>query len=142
MARGRTTGKTGSSEVFIPSPNGEAPERNHMKRPIARLAVPAALALGALGLGLGVVASTATAAQTSHATTADKTWHGKITKLDAKMGTTEAFSMTVDMKVYVVHYDSMTHWVMGTAKNIKVGALVTVTGTLKGTTITAGKLSA
>jgi len=113
-----------------------------MKRPVARLGVPAALALGALGLGFGVVASPATAAPTSHASTATKTWHGKINKLDAKMGTTEAFTMTVDMKAYVVHYDSMTHWVMGTAKNIKVGALVTVTGTLSGKTITAGKLSA
>jgi DNA polymerase-3 subunit alpha len=37
--------------------------------------------------------------------------------------------------------DSMTHWVMGTAKNIKVGALVTVTGTLSGKTIAAAKLS-
>jgi len=36
----------------------------------------------------------------------------------------------------------MTHCVMGTAKNIKVGALVTVTGTLSGKTIAAAKLSA
>jgi hypothetical protein len=120
----------------------EAPERNHMKRLITRLVLPAALVVASLGLGLVAVASPATAAPTSHATTATKTWHGKIVKLDAKMGTTEAFSMTVDMKVYVVHYDSMTHWVMGTAKNIKVGALVTVTGTLSGKTIAAAKLSA
>ena len=116
-------------------------ERNHMKRPITRLVLPATLALGSLGLGLLAVATPATAASASHAAM-DKTWHGKITKLDAKMGTTEAFTMTVDMKVYVVHYDAMTHWVMGTAKNIKVGALVTVTGTLSGTTIAAAKLSA
>jgi hypothetical protein len=112
-----------------------------MKRPITRLVLPATLALGSLGLGLLAVATPATAASASHAAM-DKTWHGKITKLDAKMGTTEAFTMTVDMKVYVVHYDAMTHWVMGTAKNIKVGALVTVTGTLSGTTIAAAKLSA
>ena len=117
----------------------EAPERNHMKRLITRLALPATLAIGSLGLV--ALASPATAAPQSHATMS-KTWHGKIVKLDAKMGTTEAFSMTVDMKVYVVHYDSMTHWVMGTAKNIKVGALVTVTGTLSGKTIAAAKLSA
>ena len=110
-----------------------------MKRLITRLALPATLALGSLGLVAG--ASPATAAQTSHATMATKTWHGKIDKLAAKMGTTEAFTMPVDMKVYVVHYDSMTHWVMGTAKNIKVGALVTVTGTLSGKTIAAAKLS-
>jgi hypothetical protein len=34
----------------------------------------------------------------------------------------------------------MTHFVMGTAKNIKVGALVTVTGTVKGMIITGTKL--
>ncbi len=113
-----------------------------MQRLIARLVLPATLTLGSLGLGLGVVASPANAAPSRHATMATKTWHGKITKLDAKMGTTEAFTMTVDMKTYVVHYDSMTHWVMGTAKNIKVGARVTVTGTLTGKTIAAAKLSA
>jgi hypothetical protein len=36
----------------------------------------------------------------------------------------------------------MTHWVMGTAKDVKVGALVTVIGTLSGKTIAAAKLSA
>jgi hypothetical protein len=113
-----------------------------MNRLITRLVLPATLALGSLGVGLVAVASPATATPASHATTATKTWHGKVDKLDAKMGTTEAFSMTVDMKVYVVHYDSMTHWVMGSAKNIKVGALVTVTGTLSGKTIAAAKLSA
>jgi hypothetical protein len=112
-----------------------------MKRLITRLVLPTSLLVGSLGLGLVAVAAPATAAPTSHATSATKTWHGKIVKLDAKMGTTEAFSMTVDMKVYVVHYDSMTHWGMGTAKNIKVGALVTVTGTLSGKTIAAAKLS-
>lgn len=121
---------------------GEVPERNYMKRLITRLVLPATLALGTLSFGLGVVALPATAAPTSHATMATKTWHGKIVKLDAKMGTTEAFSMTVGMKTYVVHYDSMTHWVMGTAKNVKVGALVTVTGTLSAKTIAAAKLSA
>ncbi|MGC2486122.1 MAG: hypothetical protein WA359_07760 [Acidimicrobiales bacterium] len=113
-----------------------------MKRPISRLVLPLTLTLGTLGFGLGAVTSPATAASVSHATAASKTWHGKITKLDAKIGTTEAFSMTVDMKGYVVHYDSMTHWVMGKAKDIKVGALVTVTGTLSGKTIAAAKLSA
>jgi hypothetical protein len=113
-----------------------------MKRLITRFVLPATLTLGSLGLGLVAVASPATAAPTTRAATATKTWHGKIVKLDAKMGTTEAFSMTVDMKTYVVHYDSMTHWVMGTSKNIKVGAPVTVTGTLSGKTIAAAKLSA
>ena len=112
-----------------------------MKRLFTRLVVPTILAVGVFGGGLGAVASPATAAPTSHAK-ATQTWHGKIVKLDAKMGTTEAFTMTDDMKVYVVHYDSMTHWVMGTKKNIKVGALVTVTGTRRDNTIAAAKLSA
>jgi hypothetical protein len=34
----------------------------------------------------------------------------------------------------------MTHFTMGTAKNIKVGALVSVTGTLKGMIMTGTKL--
>ncbi len=111
-----------------------------MRLPV-RLLLPLSLALASLGLGLGV-ASPVSAAQTSHATMATKTWHGTITKLDAKMGTTDAFTMTVHMKSYVVHYDSMTHWLMGNAKDIKVGALVTVTGTLSGMTISAARLSA
>jgi hypothetical protein len=113
-----------------------------MKRLITRLVVPATLTLGTLGLGLGAVASSASAAPAAHATMATHTWHGKIVKLDEKMGTTEAFTMTVHMKTYVVHYDSMTHWVMGSAKDIKVGALISVTGTLSGKTIAAAKLDA
>jgi hypothetical protein len=36
----------------------------------------------------------------------------------------------------------MTHWVMGSKKNLKVGALVSVTGTLTHSTIAAAKFSA
>jgi hypothetical protein len=122
------------------SPRG-VPERIHMMRMITRLVVPSMLALGSVGLGF-VAAGPANAASTSHATTATKTWHGKVVKLDAKMGMTEAFTMTVGTKTFVVHYDSMTHWVMGTAKDIKIGVLVTVTGTLNGATIAAARLSA
>ena len=46
------------------------------------------------------------------------------------------------MKTYVVHYDAMTRWVMGSKKNLKVGTLVSVTGTLTHSTIAAAKLSA
>jgi hypothetical protein len=112
-----------------------------MKRLITKLVLPAALVFGTVGVG--VIATTpAFSLEKSHATMATKTWHGKVDKLNAPMGTTESFSMTVHMKVYVVHYDSMTHWVMGSKKNLKPGALVTVTGTLSGTTIAAAKLSA
>jgi hypothetical protein len=75
----------------------------------------------------------------AHATM-DHTWHGKITKINAKMGTTSSFSFKKGTETYVVHWDAMTHFVMGTAKNIKVGALVTVTGTVKGMIITGTKL--
>lgn len=46
------------------------------------------------------------------------------------MGTTESFNLVVGATTYVVHYDSMTHWVTGSKKNLMVGALVTVTRTL------------
>jgi hypothetical protein len=112
-----------------------------MKRAIIRLVLPAALVFATLGLNI-TASAPVYAVEKSHTTTGTKTWHGKVDKLNATMGTTESFTMTVDMKVYTVHYDSMTHWVMGSKKNLKKGALVTVTGTLKGTTIAAAKLSA
>jgi len=120
----------------------EAPERNHMKRLITRLVVPATLVVASLGLGLVAVASPATAAPRATPRWPPRPGTERSSSSTPRWGTTEAFSMTVDMKVYVVHYDSMTHWEMGTAKNIKVGALVTVTGTLSGKTIAAAKLSA
>jgi hypothetical protein len=110
-----------------------------MKRILAALVVPVALTVGTLGLG--VVSSVAPAGATEYAhTTMDHTWHGTITKINAKMGTTSSFSFVSSSKTYVVHWDAMTHFTMGTAKNIKVGALVAVTGTLKGTTITGTTL--
>ena len=111
-----------------------------MKKLLTPLMVPA-LALASLGVGV-VLAAPATAAVRSHDTMMTKTWHGTVEKINETMGTTESFSAKVGARLYTVHYDSMTHWVMGTKKDIKVGALVTVTGTLKGSTITATKLSA
>lgn len=110
-----------------------------MKRLIAALVMPAALAVGSLGLTAAVLSSPAGAAEHAHATM-NHTWHGKITKIDARMGTTSAFSFVSGKSTYVVHWDAMTHFTMGKAKNIKVGALVTVTGTLKGMIITGTKL--
>jgi hypothetical protein len=110
-----------------------------MKRTFIALALPAALALGSVGLGVTLPDGPAGAAVHAH-TTMDHSWHGTISKIDAKMGTTSAFSFKSGSKTYVVHWDAMTHFVMGTSKNIKVGALVTVTGTVKGMTITGTRL--
>ncbi len=110
-----------------------------MKRPITALLLPATLTLGSLGLAVDLPGGPAGAAEHSH-TVMQHSWHGKISKIDAKMGTTSAFSIVSGKSTYIVHWDAMTHFVMGTSKNIKVGALVTVTGTLKGMIITGTKL--
>jgi hypothetical protein len=110
-----------------------------MKRKFAALMVPTALAIGSLGLAVTLPGGPAGAVERSH-TTMDHSWHGKISKINAKMGTTSSFTFVNGTKTYVVHWDAMTHFTMGTAKNIKVGALVTVTGTLKGMTITGTRL--
>ena len=110
-----------------------------MKRLISSLLLPATLTLGSLGLAAALPGGPAGAAQHSRATM-QHTWHGKISKIDAKMGTTSAFSIVSGKSTYVVHWDAMTHFVMGSSKNIKVGALVSVTGTLKGMIITGTKL--
>jgi hypothetical protein len=110
-----------------------------MKRLLIALVLPATLAVGSLGLVVTLPSSPAGAAEHAH-TTMQHSWHGKISKVNAKMGTTSSFSFVTGSKTYVVHWDAMTHFTMGTAKNIKVGALVTVTGTVKGMTITGTKL--
>lgn len=109
-----------------------------MKRLFAALVVPT-LALASLGAGIAIAAP-ATAAVRSHAAMA-KTWHGTVEKLNTTMGTTESFSVKVGKDVYTVHYDSMTHWTMGSKKDLKVGAMVSVKGTVKGMIITATSLS-
>lgn len=40
-----------------------------------------------------------------------------------------------------MHWDTMIHFIMGTSENFKVGAFVSVTGTLKGMTMTGAKLN-
>ncbi len=110
-----------------------------MKRVIAALVLPGALVVGSLGLSAALTTATAGATESAHVTM-DHTWHGTITKINAKMGTTSSFSFKKGTETYVVHWDAMTHFVMGTAKNIKVGAPVTVTGTVKGMIITGTKI--
>jgi len=110
-----------------------------MKRTLFTLVLPGALALGSLGLGAAFTNAPAGATEYVH-TTMHHTWHGTISKINAKMGTTSSFSFVSGSKTYVVRWDAMTHFTMGSAKNIKVGALVSVTGTLKGATITGTTL--
>lgn len=109
-----------------------------MKRLFTCLVVPT-LALASLGAVVSITAP-ASAAVRSHAATS-KTWHGTVTKLNETMGTTESFSVKVGKDVYTVHYDAMTHWTMGTKKDLKKGAMVSVTGTVKGMVIAATSLS-
>jgi hypothetical protein len=110
-----------------------------MKRIIATLVLPGALAVGSFGLGAVLTNTPAGATESAHVTM-DHTWHGTITKINAKMGTTSSFSFKKGTETFVVHWNHMTHFTMGTAKNIKIGALVTVTGTAKGMIITGTKL--
>ena len=113
-----------------------------MKRLLAALLLPASLGVASFG-ALAVVGVTPVGATAQrHAMVHTKTWHGKVTKINQTMGTTESFSMKVGAATYVVHYGAMTKFEMGSKKNIKVGALVSVTGSLKGMTISATKLSA
>jgi hypothetical protein len=110
-----------------------------MKRLLAALVLPGALAFGSLGLGVAITTAPAGATENAHATM-NHTWHGTITKINAKMGATSSFSFKKGTETFVVHWNAMTHFNMGTAKNIKVGALVTVTGTVKGMIITGTKI--
>jgi hypothetical protein len=117
-----------------------AERMKQMKRILAVIVLPGALFAGVLGAGVATSVS-AGAAEYAHSTMAH-TWHGTVTKINAKMGTTSSFSFKTGPHTYVVHWDAMTHFIMGTSKNLKVGAAVAVTGTLKGMIITGTKLSA
>lgn len=110
-----------------------------MKKLLAVLVVPAALSVGTLGAVIATGAP-ANAALKAHVATTTKTIHGTVVKLNHPMGTTDSFTLKAGAKTYVVHWDDMTHWVMGSKKDLKVGALISATGTLKGSTLTATKL--
>ena len=104
-----------------------------MKKLIVRGTLPVLLvaSFAALGANVGGAATM----MASH------TWKGTVAKLGAMMGTSESFKMTDGSKTYTVDYKTSTKFVMGMASQVVVGAKVTVTGTLKGSTITASKLS-
>jgi hypothetical protein len=91
-----------------------------------------ALALGSLALP---VAAHAAPMMSIH------TWKGTVAKVNAMMGKTDSFKLTVGTHHYTVDYTSKVHVMMGMTTGIKPGAKVSVTGTIKGTTITASSLS-
>ncbi len=97
--------------------------------------------LATSSLVVSTVTADAANASTSHSMMTAHTWKGTITKLDAKMGSTEAFNLKVGMKSYTVHYTSMTKFEMGNAAMLKKGTFMTVTGSLKGGVITATKFN-
>jgi ABC-type proline/glycine betaine transport system substrate-binding protein len=102
-------------------------------RGIARLALPAALAVGSLALATGAPAS---AAAPSHATVAPHsvTWPGVVDSVNLAK---HRFVFTWAGYRYTVTYTSKTKFTNGTAKKLKKGLHVTVTGSLKGSTVLA-----
>lgn len=106
---------------------------------VAAFVIAPLLATGSLAVLS--VAPISAGAVTSHSTMTAHSWTGKIAKLDAKMGSTEAFSFVSDMKTYTVHYTAMTKFEMGNAAMLKKGTALVVTGTLKGKIITATKFN-
>jgi hypothetical protein len=99
--------------------------------------------LAVLAGSFGVVATTfAVQANTASASTPmTHSWHGTVERVNAKMGTEESFTLKVGMKTYKVDYTTMTKFTMGSSKGVKAGAMISVTGTLSGSTIKASKLS-
>ena len=110
----------------------------HMKRSVAVLAIPLALAMGTLGIGS--LATTAPAGAVSHQLQAPhvaKTFHGKIYSVGVHTATHGTFQLRSGTKNYNVVYNHMTVFNMGKAANIKVGKYATVTGILSKSTIFA-----
>jgi opacity protein-like surface antigen len=97
------------------------------------------LAAGALSVALTL--PQVAGATSAHSMAATHTWKGKVGTLHAMMGMHESFSFVVGSTTYTVNYTTHTRFAMGSAKLLKVRAEITVTGTLKGSVITAAKLS-
>lgn len=109
-----------------------------MLRRIARLVVPAALAVGSLSLAIGAPASGAAAVR-SHAAVARTTvtWAGVVDTVNLKK---HHFVYTWDGGRYTVTYSARTKFTNGTAKKLRKGLNVTVTGSLRGNLIAATKI--
>ncbi|MGA7833867.1 MAG: hypothetical protein WCA31_01520 [Acidimicrobiales bacterium] len=101
----------------------------------------ASLAVVTGSFGAVAVAFAAQANPASASTMMSHSWHGTVEKVNAKMGTEESFTLKVGTKTYKVDYTTMTKFTMGSSKDVKAGAMMSVTGTLSGSTIKASKLS-
>ena len=109
------------------------------RKVLTSLILPPLLVAGALSAVL--TAPQAAAGANAHSMTATHTWKGRVGTLHAMMGMHESFSFAVGSTTYTVNYTTHTRFAMGSAKLLKARADITVTGSLKGTIITATKLS-
>jgi opacity protein-like surface antigen len=109
------------------------------RKVLTSLILPPLLVAGALSAALTV--PQVAEAVNAHSMTATHTWKGKVGTLHAMMGMHESFSFVVGSTTYTVNYTTHTRFAMGSAKLLKAPVEITVTGTLKGTIITATKLS-
>jgi hypothetical protein len=109
------------------------------KKAIAALILPIVVSSGSIAALTS--APNVAGAATSHSMMASHTWKGKVTAAHAMMGMHESFSFVVGTKTYNVDYTTLTKFAMGSAKLIKAGVHITVTGNLKGEVITATTLN-
>ena len=110
-----------------------------MKKTLRSSAASLVIAAGSLGL-----AATSLAVPTGSASASammKHSWHGTVEKVNAKMGSDESFALKVGKKTYKVEYTSMTRFTMGSSKDVRTMAMITVTGTVSGSVIHATKLS-
>jgi hypothetical protein len=104
-----------------------------MRRSLAHLIVPAALVVGSLGVATSIASASTTRPAVVQQAKA-QTWSGKVKTLDAAK---KHFTFTSGKKTYTVDWSTKTTFKDGKATGLKAGATVSVTGTLKGTVITA-----
>lgn len=101
----------------------------------------ASLVIAAGSLGLAATTLAVPTGNASASAAMKHSWHGTVEKVNAKMGSDESFALKVGMKTYKVEYTSMTKFAMGSSKDVKAMAMITVTGTASGSIIHATKLS-
>ncbi len=111
-----------------------------MFRTLAKLGVPVVLAVGSITLAAGAAPAGA-ATSSSHGVVAHSsvTWAGVV---DSVTPSKHRFVYTWDGYRYTVTYSSKTKWSKGSAKSLKKGLHVTVTGNVNGSTIAATKIVA
>ena len=101
-----------------------------MLRRFARLALPAGLAVGSLTLAIGSPAASGAAAPSRAAVAPHSvTWPGVVESVNLAK---HRFAFNWDGYPYTVTYTSKTKFAGGTAKKLKKGLHVTVTGNLNG----------